>query len=166
MEMLEKKIIVKHGVGKGTNYTAENTNSVKNDLIFILKDGVRKKEFLLMNSTSFIEIKKIILTPLFNWNTPDDWGQKLISQNLTFKVTCENNIGSKVEIPSRSITAMISLYHLKPVLTLSNQINISGESIWERTLKSNEYPIKATIEIHSETEHFDFDVMFVYDATI
>ena len=166
MEMLEKKHITKHGIGKGTNYPAENTNSVKKDLMFILKDGERKKEFLLVNSTSVIEIKKIILTPLFNWNTPDDWGQKLISQNLTFKVTCENNIGSKVEIPSRSITAMISLYHLKPVLTLSNQINISGESIWERPLKSNEYPIKATIEIHSETEHFDFDVMFVYDATI
>ena len=166
MEMLEKKHITKHGIGKGTNYSAENTNSVKKDLMFILKDGERKKEFLLVNSTSVIEIKKIILTPLFNWNTPDDWGQKLISQNLTFKVTCENNIGSKVEIPSRSITAMISLYHLKPVLTLSNQINISGESIWERPLKSNEYPIKATIKIHSETEHFDFDVMFVYDATI
>ena len=166
MEMLEKKHITKHGIGKGTNYPAENTNSVKKDLMFILKDGERKKEFLLVNSTSVIEIKKIILTPLFNWNTPDDWGQKLISQNLTFKVTCENNIGSKVEIPSRSITAMISLYHLKPVLTLSNQINISGESIWERPLKSNEYPIKATIKIHSETEHFDFDVMFVYDATI
>ena len=119
-----------------------------------------------MNSTSSIEIKKIILSPLFDWNAPNDWGQKMISQNLTFKVTCENNIGSKVEIPSRSITAMISLYHFKPVLTLSNPINISGESIWGRTLKSNEYPIKATIEIHSETKHFDFDVMFVYDEAL
>ena len=166
MEMLEKKIIVKHGVGKGTNYTAENTNSVKNDLMFILKDGDRKKGFLLMNSISFIEIKKIILTPLFTLNAPNGWAQKLMSQNLTFKVTCENNIGSKVEIPPRSITAMISLRHFSPVLTLSNPINISGESIWERTLKSREYPIKATIEIHSETEHFDFYVTFVYDEAL
>lgn len=163
IEMLERRLITKHGVGKGTNYTAESTNSVKSDLTFSLKDGERKKEFLLMNSTSSVEIKKIILTPLFDWSVPKDWGQKLISQNLTFKVTCGNNIGSKVEIPSRSITAMISLYHFKPVLTLTNPINISGESIWERTLKNNEYPIKATIEIKSETEHFDFDVMFVYD---
>jgi Fic family protein len=163
MEMLERKLITKHGVGKGTNYTSENTHSIKKDLVFILKDGVRKKEFLLLHSTSALEIKKIVLTPLFNWSAPDDWGQKLISQNLTFNVTCENNVGGKVEIPSRSITTMISLYHFKPVVTLSNPIIISGEGIWERALKSNEYPLKATIEIQSKTEHFDFDVMFVYD---
>ncbi|MEO5977938.1 MAG: Fic family protein, partial [Chryseolinea sp.] len=163
MEMADKKLITRHGVGKGTNYTAESKSSVKNDLMFIFKDGERKKEFLLMNSTSAIEIKKLMLTPLFNWNVPNDWGQKLIHQNLTFKVNCENNTGGKIETPSRSIAAMISLYHFKPVVTLSNPINISGESIWERTLKSNEYPIKASIEIHSETDHFDFDVMFVYD---
>ncbi len=163
MEMLNRKLITKHGIGKGTNYTAENTHSVKNDLMFSLKDGERKKKFLLMNSTSFIEIKKLILTPLFDWNIPDDWGQKLIRQNLTFKVTCENNIGGKVEIPFGPISAMISLYHFKPVLTMGNPINISGESIWKRTLKSNEYPIKVAIEIHSGTEHFDFDVIFIYD---
>ena len=68
-----------------------------------------------------------------------------------------------VEFPPRSVTAMISLYHFNPVLTLSHPINISGESVWGRDLKGNEYPIKVTLEIKSETEHFDFDVMFVYD---
>ncbi len=163
MEMLAKKMITKHGVGKGTNYTSENTSSVKKDLVFSLKDGVRKKEFLLMHPTSAIEIKKIIINPLFAWSIPDDWGQKLGSQNLTFKVTCENNVGGKVEIPSRSIISMISLHHFNPVVTLSDPINISAESIWERKLKSNEYPIKVVIEIRSQVEHFDFDVMIVYD---
>jgi hypothetical protein len=72
-------------------------------------------------------------------------------------------VGSMVEFPPRSVTAMISLYHFNPVLTLSHPINISGESVWGRDLKGNEYPIKVTLEIKSETEHFDFDVMFVYD---
>lgn len=165
MDMLEKRLIVKHGVGKGTNYTAETTSSVKKDLMFILKDGKRKKEFLLMNSTSSVEIKKLILTPLFEWKIPTDWGTKLAEQNLTFKIICRNNLGSKVELPSRSVIGMISLYDFGPVLTLGYPINISGESVWERALKSNEYPVNATIEIKSESEHFDFTVMFVYDET-
>lgn len=163
MDMLEKKLITKHGVGKGTNYTAENRSSEKKDLVFTLKNSDRKKEFLLMSSASFVEIKKLILTPLFEWKVPGDWGSRLIKQNLTFKITCENNTGGKVGIPSRSITAMISLHDFQPVITLGNPINISGESIWEKALKGNEYPIKAIVEVQSETEHFDFDVMFVYD---
>ena len=166
MEMLKKKLITKHDAGRGTNYTMESGSTVKKDLMFSLKDGERKREFLLMNSTSFIEIKKLILTPLFAWNVPNDWGQKMISQNLTFTVTCENSNGGKVETPTRSITAMISLHHFEPVVTLSNPVNISGESIWERTLKGGEYPIKAIIEIRSGTEHIDFDVMFVYDESV
>ncbi len=164
MDMLKKKIIVKHGVGKGTNYTVDTAPTVKKDLVFVLKDSERKKEFPLMSSTSFVEIKKLILTPLFDWKEPNDWGTRLTDQNLTFKVICYNNLGGKVELPSHSVTGMISLYHFRPVLTLSYPINISGESAWERVLKSTEYPIKATIEIQSDTVHFDFNVMFVYDA--
>jgi hypothetical protein len=163
MDMLEKRLIVKHGVGKGTNYTAETISSVKKDMIFTLKDSERKKEFLLMNSASFVEIKKLILTPLFDWKVPDDWGSKLINQNLIIKITCTNNIGGKAGLPAYSVTALINPNYFQPVFTLNNPINIPGDG-WERTLKSIEYPIKATIEIQSDKEHFDFSVMFVYDA--
>ncbi len=164
MDMLEKRFIVKHGVGKGTNYTAETTSSVKKDLMFILKDSERKKEFLLMNSTSFVEIKKLILTPLFDWKVPNDWGSKLINQNLIFKIMCHNNNGGKAELPAYSVTALINPNYFQPVFTLNNPINIPGD-FWEIALKSIEYPIKATIEIQSETEHFDFSVMFIYDES-
>ena len=44
-------------------------------------------------------------------------------------------------------------------------ITLSEESIWERSLKSNEYPTKVAIEIVSEVD-ITFDVRFVYDAVI
>src|SRR5258706_3637877 len=159
MDMSEKRLIVKHGVGKGTNYTAESTSSIKKDMMFILRDSERKKEFLLMNSTSFVEIKKLILTPLFDWKVPNDWGAKLFNQNLIFKIVCANSPGSsKVELPPYSITALVNPSYFQPVFTLSNPIHISDD-IWKRA-----YPLKVTVEIQSSTEHFDFDVMFIYDT--
>lgn len=165
MDMLEKKLIVRHGIGKGTNYTVETISAVKKDLTFVLSDSKREKEYLLMNSTSFIEIKKLILTPLFDWKVPEDWGTKLIKQNLTFRVMCTNNLGGEVELPSYSVTALINPNYFQPVFTLSNSINIPGD-FWDRTLKSAEYPIKVKVEIKSCAEHFDFTVMFIYDAIL
>ena len=44
-----------------------------------------------MKPGSFIEIKKIILTPLFSWDKPDEWSKKLNTQGLHFKITSHNN---------------------------------------------------------------------------
>lgn len=69
------------------------------------------------------------------------------------------------EFPQRFFIGLISLYHFNPVVTLNQPITLSGESIWERSLKSNEYPMKVVIEIVSEGD-ITFDVRFVYDAVI
>lgn len=163
MEMLERKLLVKHGIGKGTNYTVETIQKTKRDLMFNLTNDNRRQEFLLMNAISLIEIKKILLVPLFEWKDPTEWSAQLTSQNIGFKITCVNNGGGEVQIPSRSFIGLISLYHFNPVVTLNHPISISGESIWERSLKSNEYPIKAFIEIVTDKD-MSFDVRFVYDA--
>jgi Fic family protein len=162
-EMLERKLLVKHGTGKGTNYTVETIQKIKKDLMFTLTGKDKKKEFLLMNSISLIEIKKILLVPLFEWKDPTEWGTRLTSQNIGFKVTCTNNAGGKTEFPPRFVIGLVSLYHLNPVVTLNQSITLSGESIWQRSLKSNEYPIKVVIEIVSERD-MTFDIRFVYDA--
>jgi Fic family protein len=162
-EMLERKLLVKHGIGKGTNYTAETLQKTKQDLMFTLTSTNRKQEFLLMNSISLIEISKILLVPLFEWKDPKEWGAHLASQNIGFKITCINNVGGEIHIPSRYFTGLISLYHFNPVVTLNHPITISGESIWERPLKSIDYPIKAIIEIVTDRD-MTFDVRFVYDA--
>jgi Fic family protein len=165
MEMLERKLLVKHGIGKGTNYTVETLQKAKRDLMFTLTNHNRKHQFLLMNTVSFLEIKKILLVPLFEWKDPAEWSVQLASQNICFKITCVNNVGGEVQIPARSLFALISLHHFNPVVTLSYPITISGDSIWERSIKANEYPIKATLEIVSDKD-ITFDVRFVYDAVI
>ena len=118
-----------------------------------------------MNSISNIEIKKILLVPLFEWKDPTEWGTRLTAQNIGFKVTCTNNAGGKTEFPPRFFIGLISLYHFNPVVTLNQPITLSGESIWERSVKSNEYPMRVVIEIVSEGD-MTFDVRFVYDAVI
>jgi Fic family protein len=165
MEMLERKLLVKHGIGKGTNYTIETLQKTKHDLMFTLTNINRRQEFLLMNSISLIEIKKILLVPLFEWKDPTEWGTRLTSEGIGFKITCVNNVGSEIQIPSRSFVHLISLYHFNPVVTLNHPITISGESIWERPLKSSEYPIKTIIEVVADND-MTFDVRFVYDAVI
>jgi Fic family protein len=165
MEMLERKLLMKHGIGKGTNYTVEIRQKTKQDLMFTLTNKNRRQEFLLMNAISLIEIRKILLTPLFEWKDPTEWGTRLTSQNIGFRVTCTTNTGGTTELPPRSLIGLISLYHFNPVVTLNQPITLSGESIWERSLKSHEYPIKVVIEIVNE-EDLTFDVRFVYDAVI
>lgn len=163
MEMLERKLLVKHGIGKGTNYTVETLQKTKQDLMFTLTNINRRQEFLLMNSISLIEIRKILLVPLFEWNDPTEWGTRLASQKIGFKVTCVTNTGATNEFPTRFFIGLINLYHFNPVVTFNQPITLSGEDIWERPLKSNEYPIKVIIEIVSEGG-ITFDVRFVYDA--
>lgn len=165
MEMLERKFLVKHGIGKGTNYTVETLQKTKQDLMFTLTNDNRRQEFLLMNSISLIEIKKILLVPLFEWRDPTEWGTRLAYQNIGFRVTCTTNTGGTTEFPPRFLIGLISQYHFNPVVTLNQPITLSGESIWERSLKSNEYPIKVVIEIVVDKD-MAFDVRFVYDAVI
>lgn len=133
--------------------------------MFTLTNTNQRQEFLLMNSSSLIEVKKILLVPKFEWKDPNEWGTRLESQNIGFKLIGTTNTGRTTELPPRFFVGLTSLYHFRPVVTLHQPITLSGESIWERSLKSNDYPIKIVIEIVSEGE-ITFDVRFVYDAVI
>ncbi|MBA4057499.1 MAG: hypothetical protein C0490_22480, partial [Marivirga sp.] len=110
-----------------------------------------------------IEIKKIILTPLFDWKVPSDWGSRLISQNLSFKISGRSASNSVVELPSYSITGMISLDFFNPVLILPRPIKMPD---WDRYLTMNDYPLLVTIEMLSSTAHFDFEIDFVFDGIL
>jgi Fic family protein len=164
MEMVNQNLISKHGTGPGTHYYAEKMTSVKQDLVFNLTSLERKKEFVIVDSREFVEIKKIIFTPHFQWVSPDEWASKLINHGLYFKVSGTNNRGQAVVLPMTSVTSLISPTHSKPVLTLFSPINIP-KSLWEHSAP-NDYPIKVTVELLGSTEKIDFDVMVVYDAAI
>jgi len=162
--MVGNKQIIKYGAGAGTNYLAEKTNPIKSDLMFQLTDAGRKKEFLLMNSSSFVEIKKIILTPLFDWVKPDDWARRLLNNGLYIKITGYNNRGNSFS-SMYTVDTFNSPYYFQPVFILTNPINIPI-SIKEKSINLNEYPIKIEVELFGSVPAFDFDVMFVYDAIL
>lgn len=162
-DLAGKKILVKHGTGKATNYTIEQTREVEKNLVFKLTDKNRKKEIKFLNPDSMIEIKKIILTPLFEWKVPGDWGSRLVNQNLSFKISGTAASDSRVEFPSYSITGMISEDFFNPVLILPKPIKLPD---WGRQLTMNDYPLNITIEMLSSTEHFDFEIGFVFDGIL
>jgi Fic family protein len=159
--MVENKKIIKYGVGAGTNYLVEIKSPLKPDRMFQLTNISRKKELLLITPESFIEIKKIILTPLFDWVKPDEWAIKLMVQGIHFKIT-----GVTVKKDSFStlhpLTSFNSEHYFQPVFTLANPIHIPL-SVKNKIPNINEYPIKIEIELLASVATIDFDVMFVYD---
>ncbi|MFH1320200.1 MAG: hypothetical protein ABII90_06040 [Bacteroidota bacterium] len=121
----------------------------------------REKEFLLISPDSFVEIKKIILTPLFSWVKPDEWSTKLVNQGLYFKITCNNNRGVSFS-QEYTLMAFVSPYYFQPVFTLNNPINIPL-SVKSRAPNLNEFPIKIKVKLFGAVLTFDFDIMFIYD---
>jgi Fic family protein len=158
--MVESKTLLKYGAGTGTNYIAETRSLLKRDLMFQLTNTNRKKEFLLMTPDSFVEIKKIILTPLFEWVKPDEWGFKLFKDGLAFKMTGYANRGKVFVSPQILLSRFNSGHYFQPAFTLYQSINIP-EADW--IPKINDYPIRIEIELLGSVPTFDFDVMFVYD---
>lgn len=164
-EMVTQKLLQKHGIGAGTNYTIEAINAVKNDLLFVLTNTKRTKEFTFTTRQSFVELKKIILAPLFDWKNPTEWSTRLATEGLYIEVTCHNNRGSMVS-QSYSIMAYNHPTYYQPVFTLSSHpINISSD-LWDKKPIANDYPIKAVVELKGSVPEFTFDVKVVYDALI
>lgn len=161
-DMVANKALVKHGIGAGTNYTVGNFSDFKKDFIMRLSNEQRSKEILLMKPEAFIKIKKIILSPLFEWVKPDEWSSRLINQGLGLSVVTENSKG-RVITSEYSISSYNSPDYFQPVFNLANPIMIPLTFEGETPFK-NEFPIKVKIEIKSVTENFDFEVMLVYDG--
>lgn len=160
--MVENKIISKYGIGAGTNYVVENQTTLKTGLMFKLTDGIRKKEFTLLNNSSYIEINKIILTPLFKWERPEEWSKKLFDQGLYFIIKGYTSRGGTFT-DTYPIGAYVSPMHYESIFNFTKALNIPL-SITMKPIKMNEYPIRVEVEIMTSIEKFDFDVMFVYDA--
>lgn len=164
MDMVATKLLSKHGAGPGTHYYVEKITSVQTDLVFILNEKRRVQEFTILKASEFVEIKKLMLTPHFVWINPGEWTNRLINHGLLLKVKVTNQLGQSVELPTASVTAMISPTHYHPVFTLFNPIHIPRTfGLGERT---DEYPIKCLVELISSKDTLDFDVSVLYDAAL
>lgn len=159
-DMVKNKLLTIYGAGASTNYGIEGTASIKKDLVIRLTNAERRKEFVLKNQNSFIEIKSILLTPLFEWTDPNEWGSQLTKNGLFIQVTCVNGTSLTVQAPPIFINP--SLYHFRPTIILSQPINIPAD-MWEKIPYKKDYPIQVSIELNGILDKFDFDVMLVYD---
>ena len=160
--MVENKIISKYSVGPGTNYVVENQRTLKTGLMFQLTNTTRKKEFTFEKHISYIEINKIILSPLFKWEKPDDWSKKLIDHGLSFRITGYMSKGGTF---TDSFPLMIfnNPMYYEPKFNLAKPLKIPID-ITLKALKLNEFPIRIEIELMGSVNKFEFDVMFIYDA--
>ena len=163
-EMVDAKMLSKYGTGAGTNYTTEKLTMIKTDVVHTFINEVRSKEFLLLNRYAFVSIKKIILSPKFEWKQPNDWSNILLQQNLQLKVTCYNSKGEMRSQPYL-IDTFNTVYHYQPIFTLNTPIHVPL-SIWEKEPFDNEFPIKVVIELNCKETELKFDVMIVYDAAL
>ncbi len=162
-EMVNAKLLIKHGIGAGTNYIVEPAVPVKKDLIMRFNKESMRREFQLMDSRALVEIRKIILTPMFEWVRPDDWAIRMAKQGIYLEVTCRNRKGTTFQ-QSFAISSYNSPYYYQPVFTLSTPIMIPATLI-DRDLSNYEYPIDIVIELKTSSEELDFEVLLVYDET-
>lgn len=163
-EMTTGKFITKHGKGTGTNYTTEPVTQIKNNIAMTLTQQNPRKEFTLKNKYTFIEIKKILLEPKFQWKKPSDWGQKLINSGLRLIINCYDSKGNSLQQPYY-LPGFTSPYHYEPVFTLNNPIHIPA-SFWEGNANDNQFPIKVDFKLETDKDLVEFDVILVYDAAL
>lgn len=159
--MVNTNLLQKHGTGAGTHYSIKPVITVKKDLLMRLTNTNRSKEFLLDYDGSFVEIKKIILTPRFDWVRPDEWVAKLIREGLYMQITSTNSKGAWVRQPY-VLSSFNNPNLFQPVFTLSQPINIPND-LWTDGLYLNDYPLQVKVELLGSVEQFSFDVLVVYD---
>jgi Fic family protein len=159
-DMVKNKLLLIHGAGAGTSYTIEGNATIQKDLAMRFTNDERKKEFILKTPGSFIKIKKVILTPLFPWTHPDEWGTKLSNTGLYFQLTSSNNNGSSFTSVPYPIAA--GPFHYQPVFAFTQPINVP-EDLWEGKSFKLDFPMQVTIEILSSIPIIEFDMLIIYD---
>ena len=162
-EMIAERIISKNGTGTGTNYTAERSVKVKSDLLMKFSSDETEKVFELFNKHAFVEIKKIILTPKFEWKVPDEWAKYLSLQNPTITIEARTMSGSLYS-QVYAVQAFNSPFYYQPVFEIHNRLQIPT-TLFNEILKENKYPVDVKIKLSWEGEDFSFDVQLVYDIS-
>ncbi len=160
-ELIANKIISRNGVGTGTNYTAGRSLKVKSDLLMKFSSKETERIFTLANKHAFIEVKKIILSPKFEWIVPDEWAKYLSLQNPI--IALEARTGSDLIYRQvYAVQAFNSPFNFQPVFEIHNGLQIPS-ALWDEVLKESEYPVAVSIKLSWEGADFSFDVQLVYD---
>jgi len=160
-DLVSMRNLIVHGAGRGTQYSIAVTDLVKRDVAIVLTNDERIKEFTLPQIGSFLRIKKIVLTPLFEWKHPDEWSTRLSQNGLYITVQLITSQGIVYRQPY-SIFGFNDPSYFQPVFIVTPNI-LLPDQLKTKGLAKISYPIKCSIELSGSIARFDFNVMLVTD---
>lgn len=160
-DLVASRNLIVHGAGRGTSYSIAVTDLFRSDVTIRLTDQERMKEFILSQAGSFLKIKKIILTPLFEWTHPNEWSAKLSTNGLFITIKATTSKGVSIQ-NHYSLASYVTPHSYQPVFIVTPNIIMPDQLRSAGTFKID-YPIKCQIELSGSVERFDFDVMLITD---
>ena len=160
-DLVSMRNLIVHGAGRGTSYSISATDLVKRDVAIILTNEERVKEFTLTQVGAFLRIKKIVLTPKFDWKHPDEWSTKLSQHGLYITIHAVTSKGVVFRQPY-SVFGFNDPTYFQPVFLVNPNIVIPDQLGGNGVFKID-YPIKCRVELSGSVERFDFDVMLITD---
>ena len=115
------------------------------------------------NAGSSRIIKKIILTPLFEWTQPDEWASVIHKEGLYLELICSSRKDTEY-LKRYALIAFNNPWLFQPVFSLTSPIAIP-ETIVEKTVYQNDYPftVKIFLKGNLEITNFSFEVLIIYD---
>jgi Fic family protein len=160
-ELVSARNLVVHGAGRATSYSIAATDLVKRDVGLRFTNEERVKDFTLPQLGAFFRVKKIVLTPLFEWAHPDEWSRRLSQNGLYFTI---NTVTAKgiVVTQNYAISAYNDPHYFQPVFIVTPNIVLPG-SLMEKAVTKIDFPVHCSIALSGSVENFDFDVMLVTD---
>jgi len=160
-DLVGMRNLIVHGAGRGTSYSIAATDLVKRDVAIRLTNEERIKELTLPHVGAFVRIKKIVLTPLFDWKHPDEWSNRLAKNGLYIIIHAVTSKGV-VFRQSYSIFGYNDPNYFQPVFIVNPNI-VLPDSLGSNGAFRIDYPLKCRIELSASVDSFDFDVMLVTD---
>lgn len=160
-DLVAMRNLIVHGAGRGTSYSIAVTDMVKRDATIRLTNEERLKDFTLPQMGSFIRIKKIVLTPLFDWKHPDEWSRTLSQNGLYITIHAVTAQGIVYRQPY-SIFGFNDPSYFQPVFIVNPNI-VLPDQLRTNGISKISYPIKCSIELSGSVDRFDFDVMLITD---
>jgi Fic family protein len=162
-DLVSSRNLIVHGAGRGTRYSIAVTDLIKRDVGIVLTNEQRVSEFTLPQAGAFVRIKKVILTPKFDWKHPNEWGARLSQNGLYIVVHAVTSKGVVFSQPY-SIVGLNDPMYFQPVFIVNPNIVILDRLGRNGGFKVD-YPIKCRIELSGSVDTFDFDVMLVTDQS-
>lgn len=130
--------------------------------IFELRDKLNfnheqtKQVRIIRNQNHELDLKKITLQPIFQWDDPNEWSKRLFEENIKLIIECISHNGIKRR-NEYSLNTFVSPFSIFPSFDLERQISIPKTFAGEQ-LNNDEFPMEITFEIKSEKAKSDFDV--------